>query len=120
MPATAEGNINSGDVLTSARKNKFHFLRMSIKLEYAVQIDRFFDRFGYKVNLLKVPNQTGRTYWNFVQIGEGEDIGEPNATISVPTKSMDIINNAYRKGVTIWHDHANIGNYSLTNSIVSS
>lgn len=120
MPATAEGNINSGDVLTSARKNKFHFLRMSIKLEYAVQIDRFFDRFGYKVNLLKVPNQTGRTYWNFVQIGEGEEIGEPTATISVPTKSMDIINNAYRKGVTIWHDHANIGNYALTNSIVSS
>ena len=120
MPQTASGNVNSGDVTTCYDMNKFYFIKMSIKAQFARQLDDFFTRFGYKTNRLKIPNQTGRTYWNFVQIADGEDIGEPTATISVPSKSMDIINNAYRKGVTIWHDHANIGNYALTNSIVSS
>ena len=32
--------------------------------------------------------------------------------------NMDIINKICRNGVTIWHNHANIGNYSLNNSIV--
>lgn len=120
MPATAEGNINAGDVITSARRNKFHFLHMTIKAEYAAQIDGYFTRFGYKVNLLKIPNQTGRTYWNYVKIGSGEDIGSStNQTISVPPKSMEVINQAYRNGVTIWHDHANVGNFALNNTIVS-
>jgi hypothetical protein len=67
-----------------------------------------------------VPNQTGRTYWNYVQIAAEDDIGySSNANISVPSKSMEIINNVYRKGVTIWHDHANIGDYSLNNTIVT-
>jgi len=30
---------------------------------------------------------------------------------------MEEINNACRKGVTIWHNHANIGNYNLSNNI---
>ena len=31
---------------------------------------------------------------------------------------MSEINNACRKGVTIWHNHDNVGNYSLDNSII--
>ena len=31
---------------------------------------------------------------------------------------MDIINNVARNGVTIWHNHDNIGNYNLDNPIV--
>lgn len=39
-------------------------------------------------------------------------------TGDVPSKYMDIINNACRRGVTIWHNHDNIGNYNLDNTIV--
>jgi hypothetical protein len=92
---------------------------MSIKSEYAQRIDQYFSRYGYKTNLLKTPNQTGRRYWNYVQIADNEDIVKSNnQAISVPAKSADTINSIYRKGVTIWHDHANIGNYSLSNTIV--
>ena len=38
--------------------------------------------------------------------------------ISVPKDSMDIINRAFRNGTTIWHNHNNLGNYSLSNNIV--
>lgn len=71
--------------------------------------------FGYKIAKLDTPNINGRTYWNYIEIGSSEDIGYGD----VPTKFMDIINNACRKGVTIWHNHTNIGNYNLNNTIVN-
>lgn len=89
-------------------------------MEYAAIIDDWFNRFGYKINRVKIPNQIGRRYWNYIQIGSSENIGysPSNASRSVPASSMEIINTIYRNGTTIWHDHANIGNYSLNNTIV--
>lgn len=49
-----------------------------------------------------------------MEIGGSEEIGYGE----VPSKYMDIINNACRRGVTIWHNHGNVGNYSLDNIIV--
>lgn len=119
IPPTAKGNINSGDIMTANLENTFHYYNMSIKEEYARVLDDYFDKYGYKTNRCKIPNQIGRTYWNFVQIGSSEDIGySTNNTRSVPASSMLIINNIYRNGVTIWHSHDNLGDYSLNNSII--
>ena len=71
---------------------------------------------GYKVNTLKHPNITGRAYFNYIEIGNTEDIGFGE----LPSKSLEIINKICRRGVTIWHNHANIGNYSLNNTIVNN
>ena len=120
MSPTISGSLNCGDVITASGINKFHVYKMTIKKEYAKSIDDFLTKFGYKVNSLKQPNFTGRTYWNYVQIGSGEIIGVSSGTLSVPESSMDIINKVFRKGTTIWHNHDNIGNYSLNNSIVSN
>ena len=119
IPDTFKGNINGGDFLTASHRNGFYFYKMSIKKEMAESIDAFFTRFGYKVNSLKVPNFTGRTYWNFVKIAGGEIIGYSNNQISIPESSMDIINNVFRKGTTIWHNHDNVGNFNLNNTIIS-
>lgn len=119
-PQTVRGNTNCGDVLTSENTNSVYGIKMSITAEFARIIDDYFTRKGYATNRIKVPNQTGRTYWNYVQIAAEDDIGfSSNANISVPSRSMEIINNVYRKGVTIWHDHANIGDFSLNNTIVT-
>lgn len=119
VPDQVHGNINSGDVSFSNNKSCFTAIPKCIKPEFSRTIDDYFTMFGYKVSRLKYPNQTGRTYWNFVQIAEGESIGySKDNTISVPSASMDIINNAYQRGVTIWHNHDNIGNYNLNNTIV--
>lgn len=120
VPATASGNINGGDICTTYSMNKFYFIHMTIKAEYARQIDDYFDRFGYRINRVKRPNITGRTYWNYVEISKGEDIGfSTNQTIPVPPQSMETINNIFRQGVTIWHSHDNIGNFALSNTIVT-
>ena len=120
VPPQASGSINGGDVTFGRNEQNFGYYKMSIKQEYARKIDEYFTRFGYKVNEVKLPNQIGRTNWNFVQIGPYENIGySTNQTRSVPSASMEIINNIYRNGVTIWHDHNNLGNYSLSNNITS-
>lgn len=118
IPNTIGGQVNSGDVCYAYNKMSPTYYKMSIKEEYARIIDDWFSRFGYKINRVKLPNQIGRTYWNYVKIGAGENIGySTNTDRSVPAASMEVINNIYRAGVTIWHDHTNIGNYTLNNTI---
>lgn len=113
LPNISGGQAN-GDVIWASNRNKFSFRQMRAKTEYMKIIDDYFTRFGYAVRQLATPNITGRTYWNYVEIGSSEEIGYGE----VPAKFMDTINNACRKGVTIWHNHANVGNYSLNNTIV--
>ena len=114
----AKGNINGGDVTFAADQKFFTYYKMSIRYEYARKLDEYFNRFGYQVNEVKLPNQIGRPYWNFVQIGPYENIGySTNTNRSVPANSMEKINSIYRNGVTIWHDHDNLGNYNLNNYI---
>ena len=115
LPSTAEGNLNSGDMSFGFNLSRFKMMHMRPKEEYIKRIDDYFTRYGYQVNELKVPNITGRTYWNYVEIAPGEDIGSG----TTPTKYMDIINKSAQRGVTIWHDHANIGNFALSNTIVT-
>lgn len=119
IPISYNGNTNAGDYVTASGKNGFYFYKMSIKKEVAKSIDGFFTKYGYKVNTLKVPNFTGRTYFNFVQISNDDIIGASTGNISIPKASMDIINSVFRKGTTIWHNHDNIGNYALSNTIVT-
>lgn len=119
IPNTFNGSLNCGDVITSDGLNKFCVIKKTVKREFAESIDSYFTRFGYKVNSLKVPNFTGRRYWNFVKIANGEIVGYANNdTVNVPESSMDIINKIFRKGTTIWHNHDNIGNYNLDNTII--
>ena len=110
----ASGSTNGGDVTFARNEQNFGYYKMSIKSEYARMIDDYFQKYGYQVNILKVPNITGRQNWNFIQISEYDEIGNG----SVPSYYMEEINNACRKGVTIWHNHANIGNYNVSNNIV--
>ena len=120
IPNQIGGQTTVGDVTFAYDKLAPTYYKMRIREEYAMIIDDWFNRFGYKINRVKVPDQIGRTYWNYIQIGSSECIGySSNTTRSVPASSMEVINNIYRAGVTIWHNHANIGNYSLNNTIAS-
>lgn len=110
-----QGGQATGDIIWGVNKNKFTFRQMRVKTEYLKIIDDYFTRFGYAIKSLEMPNIVGRKYWNYVEIGQSEEIGYGD----VPSKFMEIINNACRRGVTIWHNHANVGNFSLNNTIES-
>ena len=111
-----QGGQNVGDVNFSARKNTFALHHMRAKTEYMKVIDDYFSRFGYATNRVKLPNITGRENFNYVEIGASEEIGYGE----VPAKYMDTINKACRKGVTIWHNHENVGNYNISNTIIKN
>lgn len=113
LPNISGGQAN-GDVIWACNRNVYSFRQMRVKTEYLKIIDDYFTRFGYAIRKLELPNITGRRYWNYIEIGSTEEIGYGE----VPAKYMDTINNACRSGVTIWHNHANVGNYALDNIIV--
>lgn len=105
---------NTGDVNWANGNNKFSFHQMRAKTEYLRIIDDYFTRFGYKINRVKVPNLTGRSRFNYIEINQGEDIVNGN----VPVKYLEEINNICSSGVTIWHNHDYIGDYLSANPII--
>lgn len=111
VPPQAEGNINCGDVLRGINKNTFTFYKMSIKAEYARIIDQYFHMFGYKVNMVKVPNKAHRArFWYTKTI-------DVNIDGAIPNKDMQKIKNCYNNGITYWRNAAEIQNYALGNII---
>ena len=88
---------------------------MSIKREYAIVIDRYFSRFGYKVNEVKTPNLNSRTQFNFIKVGGTDELVHGN----IPASDLEKINQIFRKGVTIFHNYSNIGDYTISNTIVT-
>ena len=90
---------------------KFYADILSIKAEYARIIDDFFSMYGYATHRVKVPNITGRPYWNYVKT-QGVVLDIANAPQPYIQKVMDCFN----RGITFWHDPANVGNYALDNS----
>ena len=113
LPDQARGNTSVGDVTYSASKNTFTAYKMGIKEEYARIIDDYFSTFGYKVNRVKVPNITGRTYWNFIKTIDC------NADGDIPQEDLKEIRKACDHGITFWHDTTKMYDYSQSNTIVT-
>lgn len=111
IPPQASGNLNAGDVITSSGKNTFHFYKMSIKKEFAERIDKFFDMFGYKVNMIKLPNKAHRSRWWYTKTID------VNIDGAIPMDDMNKIKSAYNNGITFWRNANEIQNYNLTNVI---
>ena len=74
-------------------------------------IDEFFSMFGYATNRVKVPNINTRQNWNYVKVATDCIYG------TAPAEALQEINNVFKRGVTLWHNANNIGNYGdMTNS----
>ena len=113
IPDSARGNTNSGDITFSANKMDIPLYKMSVRYEFAKCIDDYFTMWGYKVNSLKVPNITGRRYWNYVKC-----IGA-NIEGVLPEFYLDEIKAMFNAGITLWHDASKFLDYSQSNTIVT-
>ena len=111
-PNQAQGNVNASDVLI-AWQRYYTVNCMSVRYEFARSIDEYLSAFGYKVNRVKVPNTTGRTYWNYVKTVGSAVHGY------IPQDSVDRINGMFDNGVTLWHDASKFLDYSQNNAIVT-
>ena len=113
IPPQSEGNLNAGDVTFSIGKNEFTIYEMGITNEFIEIIDNYFSMYGYKVNLVKIPNITGRTNWNFVKTIDCNFDG------NIPQTDLNIIKAMFNNGVTFWHNSTTFLDYSQDNSIVT-
>ena len=75
----------------------FVFYVMAIDYNHAKSIDNYFTRYGYKVNQLKVPNTTGREFFNYVKTSECLPQGD------APDEALREIGKMFDRGVTLWH-----------------
>lgn len=91
--------------------NNVEFRNISIRADHASSLDDFFDQFGYEVDVLKVPNVTGRRSWNYVKT-VGANVGG-----DIPADRLAVINECLDAGITFWHT-GDVGNYGLSNEIV--
>lgn len=99
------GNIQGRHITTYVKR---------ITEQYAVIVDEYFSRFGYATNRVKVPNRTARPHWNYVKTNGCCVTG------SIPSDDKERICAIYDRGITFWKIGANIGNYSLDNSVKES
>ena len=111
-PDASKGNSNTGDFNYSVGKNCYTAYKMSAKAEYIKVVDDYFTAFGYKVNAFKVPNITGRRYWNYVHTVGANIEGD------IPQTDMDEIKSLFDRGITIWHDATHYLDYTQNNTIV--
>lgn len=120
-PDSYKGNVGGGDILTAIERNTFIYRCMTIKSEYARKLDKFFTRYGYMQKAIMQPNLSHRANYNFVQIAKDSTTAYSNNhnNICVPASDLESINNIFRSGVTVWNNHTNMGDYSVSNGITS-
>lgn len=107
LPPSYRG-VNSGSAAMANNQLYPHYVAQYIRAEFARKIDGYFDRFGYAVNELKIPNLTGRPSWNYVKTRSACVIG------SVPFDDVSKIRSILDNGITFWHGDY-VGDYSRAN-----
>ena len=104
-----EGGGNNGNIIFAANKMCFTFRKMRSKTEYLEQIDNYFTLYGYKTNLLKIPNLTNRPNWNYVKTIGANILG------NLPQLDLVEIKQMFDNGITLWHNTSTFLDYSQNN-----
>lgn len=113
VPDQAKGNTNAGDINFSYDYNGgLTLYYMSVRNEFAIILDEYFSKYGYKVNRVKVPNINGRRNWNYVKTIDCDFTGD------IPQEDLEKIKDIFNKGITFWHNANNFLNYSANNDII--
>lgn len=106
----------SGNALFAIDAQKPLMQVMALRYEHMEILDRFFDRFGYQVNLFTTPHITGRPVWNYVKTSGMQAVAKKG--MYMPTDAMAAIESVLDSGTTFWHvdNPDDFGNYALDNT----
>ena len=110
IPPSVEGNVNSGDVTYASGKLTFTGYLKCIKEEKARVLDDYFSMFGYKTNLVKIPNFNSRSNWNYIKTIDCNVIGD------IPQTDLEEYRNLFDEGITLWHNASTFLDYSQNNN----
>ena len=103
---------------TGTNRLKFVAYSMCVTPEYARKIDSFFNKYGYAVNELKVPNlQRGsakRHHWNYLKV-KNCMLSPADNRQGMPADVEEHLEQIYENGITMWTVYNNtvsVGDYS--------
>lgn len=110
QPPQARGN-HSANINLANRFHGFYVYHKSVSGRYALMIDEYFTRYGYKVNTIERPSLKNRKKYTYIKT-----VG---CTVSGPFCGEDQvrIQNIFDKGITFWADHQNFCSYTLNELI---
>lgn len=111
LPDSAHGNTASANAYYANGQHYFYMFPMCIKAEFARVIDNFFSLYGYKVNVVDLPNFRGRKSWNYVKVVDA------NLSGYIPVDALRELKSMLERGTTFWHTDDML-NYNLDNSIL--
>ena len=77
--------------------------------EYINILEDYFQKYGYKVNIIETPNLHTRQSWDYIRTVGCNVVG------SINNDSLQKIRTIFNNGVTIWHT-TDVGNYNLSNN----
>ena len=104
-------SLQGGDVYFTYQ-NQFSgycLVYKQISDEYIAILEDYFQKYGYKVNIIETPNLHTRQSWDYIRTVDCNVIGSINAD------SLEKIRTIFNNGVTIWHT-TDVGNYNLSNN----
>jgi hypothetical protein len=96
-------NFDFGNGITG-----LYIIKKEITQEYRTKLEGFFKMYGYKVNLLKIPNLHTRQHFNFVKTVGANIHGD------IPNEAISKLKAIFDKGITLWHVDS-VYDYSLSN-----
>ena len=110
QPRQAKG-VHNSNVNINAGSQTFTIKQKTITSTQAKRLDAFFDLYGYKTLLIKVPNRNVRKYWTYTKTN-GCKIKSKISNEGFSTGDVRAIEDIYNKGITFWKSSRAIGDYS--------
>ena len=113
QPPEAKGNFSASTNIV-AGFHKFTLIQKTVSAGWAEKVDNYFDMYGYRVNHRDVPNLRARQHFTYIKTVGANIYG------NIPNDDLQKIVNIFDNGITLWSNHDNVGDYSLseTNSII--
>lgn len=114
QPMQAHGNVNNSTFFTMGKK-MFEFRTMGPRLEELKLLDDYFNMYGYAIHRTATPNIAARPCWTYIKTINS--IAVPASPGGCPASALKNIQDIYDTGITFWKNAADVGNYSLNNSV---
>ena len=105
--------LKKGNIFSNLKIQGFRLQSQTIDYWQARQIDSYFTMYGYAQNSIITPNIHARTKWTYVQTAGCTLVG------NAPSDDIAFIESLFDRGITWWVNASEVGDYSLTNAIIT-
>lgn len=132
LPNPVYGNMTTTDILATAKRNTISLYRESVSGDIAKTIDGFFTMFGYAIKEVKQPGVYNRHYWQYIKTcgcnlhnadGYSDHVNITNGvnySTGMSAADMDTLEKIFDRGITLWNQDVQIGDYTLNNGTLTS